>query len=48
LLIVDTLAKAIAAGGGDENTAKDQGKVYANLDRVKERRSVHVALACHP
>jgi hypothetical protein len=48
LLIVDTLAKAIAAGGGDENTAKDQGKVYANLDRVKERRSVHVAIACHP
>jgi 6,7-dimethyl-8-ribityllumazine synthase len=48
LLIVDTLAKAIAAGGGDENTAKDQGKVYANLDRVKEQRSVHVAIACHP
>ena len=47
-LIIDTLAKAIAASGGDENTAKDQGKFFANLDRVKEQRSVHVAIVCHP
>jgi hypothetical protein len=48
LVIIDTLPKAIAAGGGDEDRAKDQGRVYANLQRVKERRNVHVALVCHP
>jgi hypothetical protein len=48
LLIVDTLAKAIGAGGGDEDKAKDQGKVYANLQRVTEQRSVHTAIVCHP
>jgi hypothetical protein len=51
LLIVDTLPKGIAAGGGDEDKARDQGKVYANIQRVKDRRgqdAPHVALVCHP
>jgi hypothetical protein len=48
LIIIDTLAKAIAAGGGDEDKARDHGAVYANLARIKEQRSVHFALACHP
>jgi hypothetical protein len=48
LIIIDTLAKAIAAGGGDEDKARDQGMVHANLARIKERRGVHIALACHP
>jgi hypothetical protein len=51
LLIFDTLPKGIAAGGGDEDKARDQGKVYANIQRIKDRRSPHaphVALVCHP
>ncbi len=51
LLIVDTLPKGIAAGGGDEDKARDQGKVYANIQRIKDRCSPHaphVALVCHP
>jgi hypothetical protein len=51
LIIVDTLPKGIAAGGGDEDKARDQGKVYANIQRVKDRRkpqAPHFALICHP
>lgn len=48
LLIFDTLAKMIAAGGGDENSAKDQGRVFANLQRIKdELDGPHVALIGH-
>ncbi|WP_051346243.1 AAA family ATPase [Bradyrhizobium sp. th.b2] len=48
LLIFDTLAKMIAAGGGDENSAKDQGKVFANLQRIKDELcGVHIALIGH-
>ncbi|SEB94403.1 AAA family ATPase [Bradyrhizobium erythrophlei] len=47
-LIFDTFAKMIAAGGGDENSAKDQGKVFANLQRIKdELYGVHIALIGH-
>jgi AAA domain len=51
LLVFDTLPKGIAAGGGDEDKARDQGKVYTNIQRIKDRRSPHaphVALICHP
>jgi AAA domain len=51
LIIIDTLPKGIAAGGGDEDKARDQGKVYANIQRIKDRRQLyppHVALVCHP
>lgn len=55
LVIFDTFAKLIAAGGGDEDKAKDQGKVFANIARIKERISVarswspapHIALVGH-
>jgi RecA-family ATPase len=47
LVIVDTFAKLIAAGGGDENSAKDQGMVFANLQRVKNNTDTHVALIGH-
>ncbi|MEY9465816.1 hypothetical protein ABH973_006229 [Bradyrhizobium ottawaense] len=48
LLIFDTFAKMIAAGGGDENSAKDQGRVFANLQRIKdELGGPHVALIGH-
>jgi hypothetical protein len=47
LLIFDTFAKLIAAFGGDENTAKDHGKVFANIERIKNRKNVHVAFVAH-
>ncbi|WP_441278585.1 AAA family ATPase [Tardiphaga sp. 172_B4_N1_3] len=47
LIVIDTFAKAIAAGGGDENSAKDQGVCFANLARIKSATSVHVAIVGH-
>ncbi len=47
LVIIDTFAKLIAAGGGDENSAKDQGTVFANIQRIKLCEDVHVALVGH-
>lgn len=48
LLIFDTFAKLIAAGGGDEDKAKDQGKVFANVQRIKDAcHGPHVALVGH-
>jgi hypothetical protein len=47
LVIIDTFAKLIAAGGGDENSAKDQGLVFANMQRVKNATDTHVALIGH-
>jgi hypothetical protein len=47
LLIFDTYNKGIAAGGGDEDKAKDQNRVAANLRRVIEQKSVHIAGVGH-
>lgn len=54
LVIIDTFAKLISAGGGDENSAKDQGAVFANVQRVKNSSNEqfpnaypHVALIGH-
>jgi hypothetical protein len=47
LVIIDTFAKLIAAAAGDENSAKDQGAVFANVQRVKNASGVHVALIGH-
>jgi hypothetical protein len=47
LVIIDTFAKLIAAAGGDENSAKDQGLVFANVQRVKNATDTHVALIGH-
>ncbi|MBR1232587.1 AAA family ATPase [Bradyrhizobium sp. AUGA SZCCT0182] len=47
LVIIDTFAKLIASAGGDENSAKDQGAVFANVQRVKNNTGVHVALIGH-
>lgn len=48
LLIFDTFAKLIAAGGKDENSAKDQGAVFANIQRIKdETGNPHVAIVGH-
>lgn len=55
LLIFDTFAKLVAAGGGDEDKARDQGRVFSNLQRIKEqlrneregRRGAHIAIIGH-
>jgi len=47
LAIFDTFAKLIAAAGGNENDAKDQGMVFANLQRVKNATGVHLAIIGH-
>jgi hypothetical protein len=47
LIIFDTYPKAIAAGGGDEDKARDQGVAFTNLQRIKNMRSVHIALVGH-
>jgi AAA domain len=47
MIIIDTLAKGMAAGGGDENAAKDMGAALAHLALVKERTGVHVAIVHH-
>lgn len=44
LAVFDTYAKGIAAGGGDEDKAKDQNIVHANLRRVFDRGChLHIA-----
>jgi hypothetical protein len=47
LAIFDTFAKLIAAGGGDEDKARDQGRVFSNIQRVKEAADIHVAIVGH-
>jgi hypothetical protein len=47
MVTIDTFAKLIAAAGGDENSAKDQGAVFANLQRLKNATDTHLALVGH-
>jgi RecA-family ATPase len=44
LAIFDTNSKAIAAGGGDESTARDQNIALANVRRILDKKAaVHIA-----
>jgi hypothetical protein len=43
----DTWSKGIAAGGGDEDKARDQNVIAANLRRIHEQVSVHIAGVGH-
>jgi hypothetical protein len=47
LVTFDTWAKGIAAGGGDESSAKDQNVALANLRRVLDKLNVHIATIGH-
>src|SRR5262249_39431899 len=47
VVIIDTYAKGIAIGGGDEDKAKDQGKCLADLRRGQESTDVHIAIIVH-
>ena len=46
-IVIDTFAKGIAAGGGDEDKARDQNKCLTNLRRLHERAELHVAIVGH-
>ena len=47
LICFDTWAKGIAAGGGDESSAKDQNVALANLRRVLDSVNAHIATIGH-
>jgi hypothetical protein len=48
MIVIDTSAKAIAAGGGDENHARDKNIMRANVRRVMRAiGDLHVALVSH-
>jgi hypothetical protein len=47
LIVIDTFAKAISAGGGDENLPKDQGKLLVNLERITAATGAHIAIIGH-
>jgi hypothetical protein len=47
LVTFDTWAKGIAAGGGDESSAKDQNIALANLRRVLDKANIHIATIGH-
>jgi hypothetical protein len=47
LAVFDTLAKGIAAGGGDENLARDKGIACANLRTAQDEVDAHFALIGH-
>lgn len=47
LIVIDTFAKAISAGGGDENLPKDQGKLLNNLERIRAKTGAHIAIIGH-
>lgn len=46
-IVFDTWSKGIAAGGGDEDKARDQNVIAANLRRIHEHVSVHIAGVGH-
>jgi hypothetical protein len=47
LAVIDTYSKGIAAGGGDEDKARDQNIALANLRRVLDRINIHIASIGH-
>jgi hypothetical protein len=46
-VIIDTSAKLVAAHGGDEQQAKDNGLVWGYLSDVREATGVHTAVVGH-
>jgi AAA domain len=47
LVIFDTFAKGVASGGGDENTAKDQGRCLSHLQMLRDDTGCHTAVIHH-
>jgi KaiC/GvpD/RAD55 family RecA-like ATPase len=47
IVILDTIAKAIAAGGGDEDRARDMGRALANLSALREQTGAATIIIAH-
>lgn len=47
IVVVDTIAKAIAAGGGDEDKARDMGRALAHLGRLRDETGVATICIAH-
>ncbi|MXQ13230.1 AAA family ATPase [Microvirga makkahensis] len=47
VLVLDTYSKALALGGGDENSAKDVNRFLGHLRIVETQTNVHVCLIGH-
>jgi hypothetical protein len=48
MMVIDTSAKAIAAGGGEENSAKDKNTLRANARRVMDEiPDLHILFVSH-
>jgi hypothetical protein len=45
LVVIDTLARSMV--GGDENSAKDMGRVIAAADHIKDELNCHVSVVHH-
>jgi hypothetical protein len=46
-ITIDTYNKGIAYGGGDEDKARDQNRVLANLRHLHDLHDLHIALVGH-
>jgi hypothetical protein len=47
LVIIDTFAKGMAAGGGNESEAKDQGRCLGHLQAIRDTTGCHTATIHH-
>lgn len=47
LVIIDTFAKGMAAGGGNESEAKDQGRCLGHLQMLRDMTGCHTAIIHH-
>lgn len=47
VVVFDTFSKLIGAGNGDEDKARDQNRLFANMQRIKNQTEVHIALIGH-
>jgi hypothetical protein len=47
MIVIDTANKAVAVGGGDENSARDANIMHANLRRIQVACNVAIALVGH-
>lgn len=47
LIVIDTFSKGIAAGGGDEDRAKDHNRAAVNLRKLHGQLNAHIALVGH-
>jgi hypothetical protein len=47
LVIIDTFAKGMAADGGNESEAKDQGRCLGHLQMIRDTTGCHMAIIHH-